>query len=118
MEQDNFYDIPQQRRRINNTEGRNITLEVEFNIRGHKLWSFKKYIDFSLDFLGDYDFQEHYNFIKERFNEIKRIFIETQPLLLWTTCILTILHSIFRILAFEKDIKFWIRKKSLLCAGM
>ena len=57
--------------------------------------------------------EEQNEFVKYQINEIKRIFIETNPLLLWATGIASILHFIFQVLAFEKDLEFWKRKSSL-----
>ncbi|CAO3702787.1 unnamed protein product [Rhizopus stolonifer] len=44
-------------------------------------------------------------------DEAKRMFIETNPVLLGTTIFVSLLHSLFEMLAFKNDIAFW-KKKS------
>ncbi|CEG74038.1 hypothetical protein RMATCC62417_09308 [Rhizopus microsporus] len=44
-------------------------------------------------------------------DEIKRMFLETNPVLLVTTIAVSLLHSLFEMLAFKNDIAFW-KKKS------
>lgn len=45
-------------------------------------------------------------------DEVKRIFLETNPLLLGVTILVTILHSIFEFLAFKNDVTHWKNQKS------
>eukprot|EP01080_Neovahlkampfia_damariscottae_P010048 gene10048-2367_t len=45
--------------------------------------------------------------------EMKRMFLETNPYLLATTMIVTLLHTIFDFLAFKNDIQFWNNKKNV-----
>jgi hypothetical protein len=45
--------------------------------------------------------------------EMKRMFLETNPYLLGTTMIVTLLHTIFDFLAFKNDIQFWNNKKNV-----
>lgn len=47
------------------------------------------------------------------YDEYKRIFIETNPILFSVTCVVTILHTVFEYLAFRSDIDFWNNKKSI-----
>ncbi|KAH8919303.1 cleft lip and palate transmembrane 1 [Atractiella rhizophila] len=47
-------------------------------------------------------------------DEIKRMLIETNPLLLGTTIVVSILHSLFEFLAFKNDIVHWRNKKELV----
>lgn len=44
---------------------------------------------------------------------MKRMFLETDPILLTVTMIVSILHSIFEVLAFKNDISFWKDKDSM-----
>ncbi|KAJ3107930.1 hypothetical protein HDU96_007745 [Phlyctochytrium bullatum] len=46
-------------------------------------------------------------------DEIKRMFLETNPILLAVTMFVSILHSVFDFLAFKNDIAFWQKKKDL-----
>ena len=45
--------------------------------------------------------------------EMKRMILETNPYLLGTTMIVTLLHTIFDFLAFKNDIQFWNNKKNV-----
>ncbi len=46
-------------------------------------------------------------------DEIKRMFLETDPILLSVTMIVSVLHMIFEVLAFKNDINFWKTKDSM-----
>ena len=46
-------------------------------------------------------------------DEMKRIWMETDPILLTVTMIVSVLHSLFEILAFKSDISFWKEKDSM-----
>jgi len=46
-------------------------------------------------------------------NEMKRMFLETDKILLTVTMIVSCLHSVFEILAFKNDIAFWNNKESM-----
>ncbi|KAI8059270.1 cleft lip and palate transmembrane protein 1-domain-containing protein [Gongronella butleri] len=43
-------------------------------------------------------------------DEVKRMFLETNPVLLAVTVSVSILHSVFEMLAFKNDIQFWKKK--------
>jgi hypothetical protein len=45
------------------------------------------------------------------FDEMKRMWLETNPILLGTTLVVSIFHSLFEFLAFKNDIAFWSKKK-------
>lgn len=44
---------------------------------------------------------------------MKRMFIETDPILLTVTMIVSLLHTVFEVLAFKNDISFWKNKDSM-----
>jgi hypothetical protein len=46
-------------------------------------------------------------------DEMKRMWIETDKILLTVTMIVSLLHSVFEILAFKNDIQFWNSKDSM-----
>jgi hypothetical protein len=46
-------------------------------------------------------------------DEMKRMFLETDKILLTVTMIVSCLHSVFEILAFKNDIAFWNKKESM-----
>lgn len=50
--------------------------------------------------------------VEDEFDEIKRIFLETNPWFLGVTMFVSILHSVFDFLAFKNDISFWNNAKS------
>ncbi|RCH80039.1 hypothetical protein CU098_003112, partial [Rhizopus stolonifer] len=45
-------------------------------------------------------------------DEVKRMFMETNPVLLGTTILVSLLHSLFEMLAFKNDIQFWKKKEN------
>lgn len=49
----------------------------------------------------------------EETEKLKQMFVETNPYLLLVTLLVSILHSIFDILAFKNDIQFWRKKDNL-----
>ncbi|PKA57155.1 hypothetical protein AXF42_Ash002459 [Apostasia shenzhenica] len=46
-------------------------------------------------------------------DELKRVFLEGNPYLLVITMVVSVLHSVFDILAFKNDIQFWNKNKSM-----
>ena len=46
-------------------------------------------------------------------DEMKRMFLETDPILLSVTMIVSVLHTVFEVLAFKNDISFWKSKDSM-----
>lgn len=46
-------------------------------------------------------------------DELKRMWIETDPILLGVTTIVSLLHSVFEVLAFRNDVAFWNSKESM-----
>lgn len=46
-------------------------------------------------------------------NEMKRMYLETNIILLTVTGIVSLLHTLFEMLAFKNDIKFWKEKDSM-----
>ena len=47
------------------------------------------------------------------FDEIKRMLVETNPYFLMLTALVTVLHSVFEILAFKNDVSHWRKKDEL-----
>mmetsp|Transcript_48328 Transcript_48328/g.55812 ORF Transcript_48328/g.55812 Transcript_48328/m.55812 type:complete len:481 (-) Transcript_48328:11-1453(-) len=50
---------------------------------------------------------------KKDVDEMKRIFVETNPWLLGLTCTVSMLHLLFEYLAFSNDVQFWKGRKNL-----
>lgn len=46
------------------------------------------------------------------FDELKRVLLETNPVLLATTVLVTVLHMLFELLAFKNDVSHWKDKKN------
>jgi hypothetical protein len=105
---DSFFDIESQQVPLNLTKP-NFTIGFEFNMRGTFIFSLKLYFDMAFGM---------HEFAQESWEDIKSVFINANPILLWTTMIAFVLHSIFELLAFERDLQFWRRKKSLVGVSM
>ncbi|XP_022149371.1 cleft lip and palate transmembrane protein 1 homolog [Momordica charantia] len=64
----------------------------------------------------DQSFQIHRNYgsmIEGEADELKRVFLEGNPYLLAVTMVVSLLHSVFDMLAFKNDIQFWNKNKSM-----
>ena len=105
LEADTFFDIYDQRRRINLTAS-NFSVGLEVNIRGNFVWKTKCLVDFAIE----HQYKELS--MKQEVDKMKRIFLNTSASLLWFTFIVTVLNSIFHFLAFEQDLQFWSQKRN------
>jgi len=47
------------------------------------------------------------------YDEYKRVWLETDPILFAVTAVVSVLHSLFEMLAFKNDISFWKNKDSM-----
>jgi hypothetical protein len=47
------------------------------------------------------------------YDEYKRIWLETDPWLFGITCLVTVLHTVFELLAFKSDVNFWKGKEDI-----
>ena len=47
------------------------------------------------------------------YDEYKRIWLETDPILFGVTAVVSVLHSLFEFLAFKNDIQFWNGKEDV-----
>lgn len=47
------------------------------------------------------------------YDEYKRIWLETDPILFTVTAIVSLLHTVFEFLAFKNDIQFWNGKEDV-----
>ncbi|CAF1566869.1 unnamed protein product, partial [Didymodactylos carnosus] len=94
---------------INNTMD---TLNLTLVYSPLQLWKWQMYISQSLrqswygNLLGDDESDEDQD-------AMKRALIETNPYLLIITICVSIVHTVFEILAFKNDIQFWRTRKSL-----
>jgi len=46
-------------------------------------------------------------------DEMKRIFVETNIVLMSVTFVVSLLHSVFEVLAFKNDVEFWNNKDTM-----
>ncbi|KXS13023.1 cleft lip and palate transmembrane 1 [Gonapodya prolifera JEL478] len=72
-------------------------------------WKYMMYMQMEESFKA----QEAMGNGKSEIDEIKRMLIETNPILLGITMVVTALHSVFDMLAFKNDIQFWRARKDL-----
>ena len=104
FESDPFFDIPSERARINLSRN-NFSVILELNIRGKYVWWMKHQIMYGLQI-------QQQEFVTMEVDRMKRIFLNTSTILLFVTFTASVLHSIFHVLAFEKDLQFWSQKKN------
>ena len=107
LNEDTFFNIDYERRIINLTR-ENFTINVEFNMRDGYLWSFKNLFEYSIDGINSIIGKSS----SFNIDHIKRFFLSSNPFLLRVTLVASILEFIFKTLAFEKDIAFWVKKDS------
>ncbi len=76
----------------------------------YPLGIFKYLIYIQMD--ASFDTQEAYGAMaKNEKDDTKRIFLDTNPILLGVTVIVSLLHLVFETLAFRNDVSFWRNKK-------
>ncbi|KAL5714677.1 hypothetical protein ACHQM5_016606 [Ranunculus cassubicifolius] len=64
----------------------------------------------------DQSFQMHRNYgsmLEGEADELKRVWLEGNPILLMITMAVSLLHSVFDFLAFKNDVQFWNKNKSM-----
>ncbi|EGF77440.1 hypothetical protein BATDEDRAFT_13981 [Batrachochytrium dendrobatidis JAM81] len=86
------------------------TLHMSIRYAPIELWRFQLYQQFDESFRLQHEMmgvQTHETDV------MKRMFIETNPVLLAVTMFVSILHSVFDFLAFKNDIDFWRKRKDM-----
>ncbi|KAJ3056958.1 hypothetical protein HK097_002336 [Rhizophlyctis rosea] len=73
-------------------------------------WKFQLYTHFEQSFKVQ---NEQMGVSHSETDQLKRMFAETNPILLGVTFAVSILHSLFDFLAFKNDIQFWRKKKDM-----
>lgn len=71
-------------------------------------WKFQMYMQFQESFRIQ---TEVMGLPKSESDKMKRMFLETNPILLTITMLVSLLHSVFDFLAFKNDIEFWTKRK-------
>lgn len=84
-------------------------LPVSFSFSPQSFWKFQMLSQFQESFKMQVEVM---GMDPEEPEQIKRMFIDTNPILLAITMFVSILHSIFDFLAFKNDIKFWKERKN------
>ncbi|KAJ3336251.1 hypothetical protein HDU93_003361 [Gonapodya sp. JEL0774] len=90
-----------------NTTVKNLPLRINFYQMAW--WKYMMYMQMDESLKA----QEAMSGGPSQMDEIKRMLIETNPILLAITMVVTLLHSVFDMLAFKNDIQFWRARKDL-----
>lgn len=101
-----FWSLQQNAYMVNETVS---TLPLNIHIEPISMWKFNIYANL------DESMKQQANsplggMTSSDLDEVKRMFLETNPILLATTIFVSCLHSVFEILAFKNDISFWKQK--------
>lgn len=85
----------------------------EMNLTLHFNTYSLNYFVFQKQFEQQQKAQQTYGLETADMDEMKRMYLETDPILLSVTMIVSVLHTIFEVLAFKNDISFWKSKDSM-----
>ena len=88
-------------------EGKTLNLTLNFQNFGSYWYQFQT------NFAKQYKQQEEWGLQQFDFDEMKRMYAETDKILLSVTVIVSLLHTVFEMLAFKNDIAFWNNKESM-----
>ena len=94
---------------IGNKKENAIPLTMKYETMDYYNWYFQAHMENSWEIQRQLGTQKMYDQ-----DETKRIFLETNPKLLFITLIVSVLHTIFDFLAFKNDIVFWKNTKSMV----
>mmetsp|Transcript_4432 Transcript_4432/g.5765 ORF Transcript_4432/g.5765 Transcript_4432/m.5765 type:complete len:146 (+) Transcript_4432:851-1288(+) len=81
---------------------------VRLHFQPYSLWSFVM----QKQFAEQENMQNEWG-MDSNLNEMKRMYLETNIILLTVTGIVSLLHTLFEMLAFKNDISFWKEKDSM-----
>ncbi|KAJ3301792.1 hypothetical protein HDU76_005646 [Blyttiomyces sp. JEL0837] len=104
---DDFWLLSEQLMPINETTK---TLNLTLSFRPKSFWYYTLLVQFEESFRVQ---NEMMGVEQKETDEIKRMFLETNPILLAVTMFVSLLHSVFDFLAFKNDIAFWKDKKDM-----
>ena len=85
----------------------------ELNLTLHLNTYSLNYFIMQKQFEEQYTVQKSYGLDNGDIDEMKRMFVETDHILLGVTMIVSLLHTVFEVLAFKNDINFWKNKDSM-----
>lgn len=96
-----FWVIRDQLQRMNESVAE-VTLEMNFRTASLNWFTLKKSVE------GMWETQMNMGTLRENEpDDIKRLFLETNPVLLGTTMVVSVLHSVLEAMAFKSDISHW-----------
>ncbi|MCO5614446.1 hypothetical protein L7F22_068728 [Adiantum nelumboides] len=91
-----------------NESVKELDLNLELSPMGVTKWQLFLQIDQSFQIHRTYG-----SMMEGEADELKRVFLEGNPYLLGVTMFVSMLHTVFDILAFKNDIQFWNKNKSM-----
>eukprot|EP00892_Ulva_mutabilis_P004689 jgi/Ulvmu1/2592/UM014_0043.1 len=83
-----------------------LELHLELSTASHMYWMLISTFDIAME-------TNRKNGMGGEMEELKRVFLEGNPYLLFLTFVVSLLHSVFDMLAFKNDIGFWRSNKSM-----
>ncbi|KNC96940.1 uncharacterized protein SPPG_07763 [Spizellomyces punctatus DAOM BR117] len=86
------------------------TLNVSLSYSPMAWWKYQMYTQFEESFRMQNTMM---GVASSETDEMKRMFLETNPILLGVTMVVSLLHSAFDFLAFKNDIQFWQKRKNM-----
>lgn len=103
-----FWCLQKNMRVMNDTlDGNSLNLTLKFQTY------MPYYMLFQKNFEKQYAQQREMGIQAMDLDELKRMWIETDPILLGVTTVVSLLHSVFEVLAFRNDIAFWNGKENM-----
>mmetsp|Transcript_6193 Transcript_6193/g.10045 ORF Transcript_6193/g.10045 Transcript_6193/m.10045 type:complete len:140 (+) Transcript_6193:869-1288(+) len=85
------------------------SLNLTLNFQNYPVY----YFQFQQSFETQLEKQKEWGLETLDLDEMKRIWIETDRILLSVTMVVSLLHTVFEMLAFKNDIQFWNSKDSM-----
>lgn len=92
---------------INSTSNEDLNLTLHFNTYSLNYFLFTKQYELSTQLHKDYGIEASDS------EELKRMFLEADPILLGITMVVSLLHTVFEVLAVKNDISFWRSQESM-----
>ncbi|KAI8914311.1 cleft lip and palate transmembrane protein 1-domain-containing protein [Gorgonomyces haynaldii] len=86
------------------------TLSVALTFSHIALWKHQMYLQFDESFKMQ---AQTMGSDEREFDQIKSMFMDTNPILLGITMAVSLLHSVFDFLAFKNDVEFWRNRKNM-----
>ena len=85
-----------------------VPVELSFQTVSLMRWQMQLQFESAMNMQQSMGMQEH-----DDQEELKRMFLDTNPILLGVTMVVSLLHMVFDFLAFRNDISFWRRTRSM-----